>query len=128
MKELEKRRPEPLDGHEPSEPMLVATVRVLEAGVLLLGDRLDLLRAEVREAIAFDGSRIVGWLGAAVALFFAWALGVGAIVAGLVEQGASPSIGFGVGSLLAAVSGASLVVLARRRMPLRASDPDRETA
>lgn len=99
--------------------MLVATVRVLEAGVRLLSDRLDLLRAEVREALAFDASRAAWRLGAAVAFFFAWALGLGAVVVGLVELGASLSLAFAVGSLLAVVTGASLVALARPRMPRR---------
>jgi len=117
MHEVEKVRRETVERRGPDQSMLVASVRVLEAGINLLCERLDLVRADLREAIKLTAARKVWLLAASVAFFFAWGLFVVAIVVRLVEIGASVSAGVAAGGLLAGVSGGALFALSRRRMP-----------
>jgi len=97
------------------ETMLSASARVVEAGVNLLVDRIDLARAEVRDAVATSASRGIWIWSAAMAFFTAWALAMAAIVSALVAVGAPPSASIAAGALVSASTGAGLLLLSRRK-------------
>ena len=95
--------------------MLSASARVVEASVNLLVDRIDLARAEVKDAAQRAASRAVWMLGAAIAFFTAWAFAIASIVSALVAAGAPAAVGIAAGALLSAAAGGGLLVLSRRK-------------
>lgn len=93
--------------------MLGASARVVEAGLNLVVDRVDLARTELEALVSTHTARGRWVLGAAIAFTTAWWLAMAALVVGLVSMGLPLGASLGAGAVVSAGAGAGLSLRAR---------------